>query len=173
MVKNGSEDSRSGNDISEICDAFSHASKISARMWGRLEEPALGQSSVFVMRHVMRPVTPQWYVPLASALRQKWGAVVKISDFHVEGLPTLPFEVASSVRTTKALADFFAQLDQLGILARTLDRVIDQYEELNGCAFSDLVVAYRAWRRDMFHELDPLLESLLTPRSERDSRKKK
>lgn len=173
IVKTTNEDTRVGSNIAAICDAFSRASRVTPRMWRRLEEPALGQSVVFVMRHVMRPVTPQWYVPLACAFRQQWGQVVKISDFHVGGLPTLPFEVPTSVRTTKALADYFAQLDQLGILTRTVEQIIDQYEKLNDCTFFDLVVAYRTWRRDMFHELDPLLESLLRPKSERVRRKKK
>jgi hypothetical protein len=111
------------------------------------------------LRHLMRPPTPQWYVPIACLLRKELGGEVQTSDLYQKPLPDLPFKATATVRTTKDLADFLGQLDQLGVLHICLRRLRGRYQMAGKTSLGEIVAAYLQWRKMMFFDLDGWFDS--------------
>jgi len=115
----------------------------------------------FVVRRLLLPATPQWYIPLAAQVRQLLGLNVHTKQFHQESLPSLPFTVDPVLRTTRELADFFGRLDRLGILVPCLAA----NPSINRLP---VLMAYRQWREDLIADLDeglgqtPALDGVIT-----------
>lgn len=166
ILKTTRQDDKHKKNVQEVCDVLIRSKKIGTQLGKQLEDQGRGRSVVLVMRHIMRPSTPQWYVPLACTLRGEWGPEIKLDNLYGGDLPRLPFEVPATLRTTKALADLLGQFDQIGILPFTLDQVLERQPSLNESKFSQIVDAFRSWRVDMFPELDPWIEAFLGNESE-------
>ncbi|MEO8326539.1 MAG: hypothetical protein ABI618_11855, partial [Nitrospirota bacterium] len=153
------------NDLREsvqgVCDVLGRSRKVGPHVGEALEDQGRGRAVVLVLRHIMRPSTPQWYVPLACTLRATWGQDIKVSSLYGDDLPKPPFELSATLRSTKSLADLLGQLDQLGIMQFALDRVLDRQPSLNESKFSKVVAALRSWRVDLFRDLDPWIGSFL------------
>ncbi|WP_231712224.1 AAA family ATPase [Vineibacter terrae] len=147
-----------------ICEVMEKETRIFRHVARRIGIPEtdIGPAESLVLRHVMRPATPQWYVPLACALRRDWRQSIPVSALYDSEMPTLPFEPASSCGTTKSLADLFAQFDGLGVLHIVLGRFTARTRLSDG-DFRRLVSAYGRWRADLFADIDGLIDPLLPP----------
>ena len=139
----------------ELSEAILKAGKISPDLELRFGQREQRRAGAMVMRHIMRPATPQWYVPLAVALRAHFGASIGIEQLYDYALPELPSYLPVTVNTTRSLADLLGQLDQLGVLGPALQAI-----EARG-PLANLIVAYADWRRDLFPGLDDWCEPLL------------
>jgi hypothetical protein len=112
-----------------------------------------------LLQHVMRPYTPQWYVPLASVLLTER----EITSEALCGrfLHLLPFHVPKRLQSTKSLADFFGQLDELGILHIILRDMASGARHGDQRRMTDLLHSYLRWREPFFQRLDPMMQLLV------------
>ena len=55
-----------------------------------------------IVRHIMRPSTPQWYVPISCLLRSVIGESVRTSELYDDLWPELPFKASATLHTTKS-----------------------------------------------------------------------
>ena len=161
ILKTTQRNEELASNVQNVCAVVGQSRKIDTMISTKLENQGQGRSVILVMRHIMRPSTPQWYVPLACTLREVWGPEIKVSNLYWSALPKLPFEVSATLRSTKSLADLLGQFDQLGILQFVLDRLLDRQPSLIDSKFCKIVDALRSWRVDMFPDLDPWIGSLL------------
>jgi hypothetical protein len=150
-------------ELREFCHVLWASSNIGLRGDNRQGEFANSRQLWPVLRHIMRPATPQWYVPLAATLRRSLGPVVETGHFFdLRALPRLPEPPPAQITSTRALAELFAQLDQLGILQLFLRHMMNHWSELWNSPFMELSRAYDSWRKDMFPAIDPWLENLVS-----------
>lgn len=150
--------------IRDCCQILFRATRGKARVdYGGVSAEALG----FLIRHLLRPVTPNWYVPMAAQLLIMTSG--RIYGRHLlEPDGTLEFSVGVIDRdrvysTTKALSQLFSELDQIGML----DHTIQRYVRFGGMTpipeFAHLLKQRHIWRRGLFGELDERLKRLLWP----------
>lgn len=114
-----------------------------------------------LLRHLMRAVTPQWYVPLASTLRDIRRAPIVAEDLFGEMTLTIPFRLPNRFNSTKSLADMFGQLDQFGLLHVVLEHLHSRGYVPRRSNFALLVEAYSSWRRDLLWRTDELFAPFL------------
>jgi AAA ATPase domain len=161
ILKATRRDDKLTRNAQNVCNVIGRSRKIDTLMGKQLEDQGRGRSVILVLRHIMRPSTPQWYIPLACTLRNEWGPEINVSSLYWSDLPKIPFEVSATLRSTKSVADLLGQFDQLGILQFTLDRILDRQPSLIDSKFYQIVDALRSWRVDMFPDLDRWIGSLL------------
>lgn len=161
ILKSTRRDDKLTRDAQNACSAIGKSRRIDTLIGKELENQGRGRSLILVLRHIMRPSTPQWYVPLASTLRNEWGPEIHMSSLYWSELPKIPFEVSARLRSTKSVADLLGQLDQLGILQIMVDQILDRDPSLLDSKFYEIADAFRSWRRHMFPDLDSWIGSLL------------
>lgn len=137
-----------------VCDILAQS-----RTLGSLGQSALSGSTerrvlAGVLRHLVRPQTPQWHVPLACLVRKQFGTAVSSAALYDVSLPELPFQAASTIRTVRALADYLGWLDQLGVLHTCLARSVVGTSEAGGSRSGVSVEAFLEWRRAMLFDID-------------------
>jgi hypothetical protein len=116
-----------------------------------------------VLRHLMRPSTPQWYVPLAAVVRKIVGGVIDTGTlFDPIALPGLPEAIPARVSTTRALAEVFGQFDQHGVLGPVLQNLAKQWPFVGKERYWHMVQAYLSWRAAVFPTLDPWMSMALS-----------
>lgn len=113
-----------------------------------------------ILRHIMRPSTPQWYIPIACLLRGELGPTVYTSDIYPISQPELPFKISATLRTTKSLADFLGKLDQLGVLHFCLRKILAERGRKSGSSLGEIVQYYLQWRSVMLFDVDEWFASL-------------
>ncbi|HYE39597.1 MAG TPA: AAA family ATPase [Ramlibacter sp.] len=113
-----------------------------------------------LLRHVLRPATPQWYVPFASVLLDERGTVTP-EALCGDMLPLLPFHAPKRLQSTKSLADFLGQLDELGILQIVLQGRTGRALSADSRRGEPLLLAYLAWRETYFRDMDGRMRYLL------------
>lgn len=123
------------------------------------ERPDLREANWLLVHHVMRPYTPQWYVPLASTLLD--GRTITSEALCGRFLHLLPFHAPKRLQSTKSLADFFRQLDELGILHIILMDVASRKLRGDQRRMVDLLHPYLRWREPFFPRLDPMMQFLV------------
>jgi hypothetical protein len=107
-----------------------------------------------VLRHLVRPQTPQWHVPLACLIRQQMGESVNSADLYDASLPELPFRAAATIRSVRALADYLGRLDQLGVLHSCLGSRLAWASLADGSRAEVSVQAFLEWRQAMLFDID-------------------
>lgn len=105
----------------------------------------------FVIRRLLLPATPQWYIPLAAQVRRRLGPRVSVGQLLPSRLPELPFSTSPALSSTRELADVFERLDRLGLLMACLSTNTSVAE-------LPVVAAYREWRVDVLDDLDKEFE---------------
>ncbi len=123
------------------------------------QRPDLREAHWMLLQHVARPYTPQWYVPLASTLLG--GRTITPEALCGRFLHLLPFRAPKRLQSTKALADFFGQLDELGILHIILMDVTTRKLRGDQGRMVDLLYPYLRWREPFFQRLDPIMRFLV------------
>ena len=107
-----------------------------------------------VLRHLVRPHTPQWHVPLACLIRKQTGESVNSADLYDASLPELPFRAAPTTRTVRALADYLGRLDQLGVLHSCLGSRLARASGPDDSDAGVSVQAFLEWRQVMLFDID-------------------
>ncbi len=143
----------------KFCDALSRSEAVGIQSQQLWIESANQSIVSLILRHLVRPPTPQWYVPIACLLRREIGKTVRTSDLYEELLPELPFKASTTLRTTKSLADFLGQLDQLGVLHSCLQCLLVRRQKTIGAPLYEILHAYFEWRQAMFFDVDAWFES--------------
>jgi hypothetical protein len=114
-----------------------------------------------LLLHLARPVTPQWYVPIAQALLHQLGAMDAAVVFFHPALPQglLPGRVAG----TRSLSDVLAHLDSFGLLGFMVRRLTSKLGVYPMAHLSNMLSAYDSWRNDVLGHLDSRLADLVGP----------
>jgi hypothetical protein len=105
----------------------------------------------FVIRRLLLPATPQWYIPLAAQVRRRLGPEISVGQLLPSRLPELPFSTSPVLSSTPELVDLFERLDRLGLLMACLSTN-------SSVAELPVVAAYREWRVDLLGDLDNAFE---------------
>lgn len=124
---------------------------LSQQFW--IKESAGQRVESLILRHLVRPSTPQWYIPFACLLRRELGEAVRVYDVYNNWLPELPFKASATLKSTKSLADFLGQLDQLGVLHICLQHLPISRRKSN-YEFETILNDYLEWRNAMFFDVD-------------------
>jgi hypothetical protein len=143
----------------KICDALAQASTIGMLAQKEFSEPSERNVVSRILRHLVRPQTPQWYVPIACLIRRELGESVRSEDLYDGLLPGLPFRAASIFRTIRALADYLGRLDQLGVLHTCLQHRFARLSESGDTEAGVTVGAFLEWRNVMLFDVDAWFES--------------
>ena len=147
-------DGRGHETLVRACDVLSQGVTASDENRVLLARAAEEGVLAKLLRHVVRPGTPQWYVPIACQIRRSLGRIVALRDIYIPSLPELPFQVQSSLDTTRAVADLLGRLDQLGVLQLCLEHGPIRTVRHRNPQLAYLIDAYAALRRDMFSDVD-------------------
>ncbi len=138
----------------EVCEELARSRTIGALTQKKFSEPAVWNVVARVLRHLIRPHTPQWYVPLACLIRRELGKSVRSADLYDELLPQLPFQAALTLRTPRSLADYLGRLDELGVLHVCLQRRVVRLTKPEGEEIEGILGAYLEWRSAMLFDVD-------------------
>lgn len=133
--------------IQRLCDALLSSNRPRELARVEKEEPWIEESYQTVLQHLTRPSTQQWYVPIAALLRrevERTAPLAKVLDLSLAERfeVRLPLQVSN----TRALADVFRELDQLGLLSDTLHR---SSKRAGSADLEELLAAYDDWRVDL------------------------
>ena len=143
----------------KICDLIAHSRTLGIAARRAFSGPAERDVVARVFRHLVRPSTPQWYVPIACLIRSEFGEVVRSADLYDESLPELPFRAGTTLRSVRSLTDYLGRLDQLGVLHTCLQRLVPRMSEPNGARSGLIVGAYFEWREAMLFDIDDWFSS--------------
>jgi hypothetical protein len=143
----------------KVCDALAQSRTIGILAQKEFSEPAERNVIGRIFRHLVRPQTPQWYVPIACLIRRELGESVRSEDLYDALLPGLPFRAASTFRTTRELADYLGRLDQLGVLHTCLQHRFPRLSEFSGSEAGGTIGAFLEWRNAMLFDVDAWFES--------------
>lgn len=151
------DDARHSEDAAigiKVCEVLAQSRTLGSLGRGQFTGPAERSVLTFVLRHLVRPQTPQWYVPIACLIRKQFGESVSSADLYDESLPGLPFRAASTIRTVRALADYLGRLDQLGVLHTCLRRRVAGSSEPDDSRAGVSLEAFLEWRQAMLFDID-------------------
>nr|WP_315396019.1 hypothetical protein [uncultured Duganella sp.] len=104
-----------------------------------------------VLRYLLRPETPQWYVPIASLLMSQFGGAVPSATLLAPTIAPVPFPFKRRLGSTRAVVEFLIELDTYGVLGQCLRHTI---AASCGDALRAMVHAYMAWRKAVLMEDD-------------------
>ena len=140
------------SDSSSAADEFVTAAckeLISSTGFNAFEHFATDRSGGFeiIVRHLMRPYTPQWYVPLAASFRSGHKGTMPLKELIDPQIAHFfDIRLPEKIGSTRSLADVFRELDQLGLLAETVYRSIKLARSRE---VADISLAYDSWRKDL------------------------
>ena len=143
----------------KICDLLAHSRTLGVAARRDFSGSAERDVIARVFRHLVRPSTPQWYVPIACLIRREFGEVVRSADLYDEALPALPFRAGTTLRSVRSLADYLGRLDQLGVLHTCLLRLVPRMSEPDGSRSGLSFGAYFEWREAMLFDIDDWFSS--------------
>ena len=140
------------SDSSSAADEFVTAAckeLISSTGFNAFEHFATDRSGGFeiIVRHLMRPYTPQWYAPLAASFRSGHKGTMPLKELIDPQIAHFfDIRLPEKIGSTRSLADVFRELDQLGLLAETVYRSIKLARSRE---VADISLAYDSWRKDL------------------------
>lgn len=138
----------------KVCEVLAQSRTLGLQGQRQFSGPAEHRVLTCVLRHLVRPQTPQWYVPLACLIRKQFGESVNSADLYGASLPELPFRAAPTIRTVRALADYLGRLDQLGVLHSCLGSRLAGASGPDGPGAGVSVQAFLEWRQAMLFDID-------------------
>lgn len=150
----------------DLCHILLTDEKLNERTCMRLLAVHAYEAVELLLLHLVRPATPQWYVPIAQALLHQLGTVETSAVFDhpalQEGL--LPGRVGG----TRSLADVLSHLDSFGLLEFMLQRLASERRLRPTDQLNRMLVDYERWRYDVLGYLDrqlaPLAPASTAPR---------
>ncbi len=144
-----------GLRVLDVCNTFLQARNFNTDFSDQGESKEQIHTKAMVIRHIMRPTTPQWYIPLAAVIRKNFDGVVDSYIFRDGNLPDLHHIILEKkLTTTKSLAELLGQLDQYGLLQVILEKLAWESSLKKNEDFAYIFRAYKKWRMDFFQSLD-------------------
>lgn len=138
----------------KVCEGLAQSRTLGSKVQRQFSGPVERRVLTGVLRHLVRPQTPQWHVPLACLIRKQTGESVNSADLYDASLPELPFRAAPTIRTVRALADYLGRLDQLGVLHNCLGSRLAWASLADGSRAEVSVQAFLEWRQAMLFDID-------------------
>ncbi|MFM0478762.1 ATP-binding protein [Paraburkholderia strydomiana] len=118
-------------------------------------------TSILFARHIARPATPQWYVPLAHLLLMKCDGALPLKRLAMPFKLTTPFaQLPNAFDTARALAEAFAAFDRLGMLHLALRDLVKADKSLREGPFHECLSHYLRWRHSMLELIDEITDPI-------------
>ncbi|MEM5295427.1 ATP-binding protein [Burkholderia sp. JPY481] len=116
---------------------------------------------VLFARHIARPATPQWYVPLAHLLLMEFDGALPLERLAMPFKLTTPFaQLPATFDSARSLAQAFAGFDRLGMLHLALKGLGKWDENLREGPFHEYLGHYEQWRQCMLELVDEITDPM-------------